>query len=224
MREIIMKEDNFDVMPHSPLKECGTIDREVQGKNNKLIFQKNELENTLLSKCIICAREKISEQDRLSFYKQDYLTVKTKGELLLYRVTSEKEGRDAEGKIHKGRFASPEKPFDRLSAKTDLALSYPFGNRMEIVEEIKVPIGEILQVGYVAPKMTNGKEVTFQNNEYGSVLQGMSMQVILPEGWQEREGWEILNRYHLEGRSKYCQWETLIECRAEKYSDSKKIK
>lgn len=219
-----MKEDNFDIVPHSPLKECGTIVSEVKDKKNKLIFRKKELKNTLLSKCIICSREKISEQDRLSFYKQDYLTVKTRGELLLYRVTSEKEGRDAEGKMHKGRFASPEKPFDRLSAKTDLALSYPFRNRMEVVEEIKVPMGEILQVGYVAPKTTGGKEVTLQNSEQGSVLQGMSMQVILPEGWQERAGWKILNRYPLESSSKYCEWETLIENRVEKYSGSKKIK
>lgn len=219
-----MREGSFDEVSHKALKEYGIVYDEMKEGNNKPLFKKGELKNTLLSKCIICPQEKISEQDRLSFYKQDYLTVKTKGELVLYRVTSEKEGRDAEGKIHKGRFASPEKPFDRLSAKTDLALSYPFGNRMEIVEEIKVPIGEILHVGYVAPKMTNGKEVTLQNNEYGSVLQGMSMQVILPERWQERAGWEILNRYPLEGKSKYCQWETLIERRVEKHSDSKKIK
>lgn len=219
-----MREGNFDEVTHKALKECETIDGEMKGENNKPTFQKKELKNTLLSKCTICPREKLSEQDRYSFYKQEYLTVKTKEELVLYRVTSEKEGRDAEGKIHKGRFASPEKPFDRLSAKTDLALSYPFGNRMEIVEEIRVPIGEILQVGYVAPKMTNGKEVTFQNNEHSSVLQGMSMQVILPERWQERDGWKILNRYPLESRSKYCQWETLIESRVEKHSNSKKIK
>lgn len=219
-----MREGSFDEVPRKALKECRTIDGEMKEENDKPFSQKSELKNTFLSKCIICPREKISEQDRLSFYEQNYLTVKTKGELILYRVTSEKEGRNAEGKVHKGRFASPEKPFDRLSAKMNLALSYPFGNRMEVVEEIKVPIGEILQVGYVAPKTTSGKEVAPQNNEYGSVLLGMSIQVILPERWQERVGWKILNRYPLESRSKYSEWEALTESKAEEHSDSKKIK
>ena len=130
-----------------------------------------------------------------------------KEEIILYRVTSEKEYKDKEGKIHKGKFASPYPPFDKLSAKTDLALSYPFENRMEIVEEIKVPIGEIIQVGYVAPKTTQGEDVSKIIKEQGNILQGMAVQVILPEDWYERKGWEILKRYPLESKSDYHEWE-----------------
>lgn len=193
------------------------------GKNTskESLFKKDIRKDSFLAKCIVCPQEKLGKQDKLSFYNQEYLTVKTKTDLKLYRVCSKKEVRDQNGKLRKGKFASPNLPFDKLSAKTDLALAYPFGNRMEVVEEIKVPKGEILQVGYVAPKTTGGQELLLQKWNQGDILNGMSIQVILPANWYEREGWEILKRYPLESRSGYRRWEEMIERRGSDFSEKR---
>jgi hypothetical protein len=101
-----------------------------------------------------------------SFTDSDYRTVKTKEDIIVYRVF----GGHAKAN---GGFVTTFKSNNKQEVMDKLALLPEWGNTLESVATIKIPEGTILNIGIVAEQVS----------ETGQVFKGVADQILMPQNW-----------------------------------------
>jgi len=103
-----------------------------------------------------------------SFEDGHYRTVVTNEETILYRA-------HGGGAKATGGFATTSPAQNRIQAKQDLALLPEWKNTRTNEAVIRIPKGTVLNIGKVAPQTTRS----------GTILNGGSDQILLPQKWPE---------------------------------------
>ena len=110
-----------------------------------------------------------------SFLNREYYTLRITKPIILYRVY----GNNAK---KQGGFASTEMPVDVSIVERKCAIKKEFDNSLGEYITIQVPIGTVLQVGFVAPQLANDKLPNIPLCQY----KGGAVQVILPLDFYEK--------------------------------------
>lgn len=140
----------------------------VPGSTNQIY--KTDLSDKLIELPRIELPDKVVESFKDGVYKT-YVTIK---EVVLYRVYGRRYKED-KGAASIGAFATTEFAESRIDVKIRLALDPSWHNAKLVEEKIVVPIGNILNVGIVAPVCL----------KTGTILEGGADQVLLPFNWDK---------------------------------------
>jgi hypothetical protein len=120
----------------------------------------------IMDKVTLIDKQPLPDGIVATFKDGEYQTVKTNEPITLYRV----HGQAAQPT---GAFATASPAGTGLNAKMTTTILPQWGNSMEFESVIKVPRGEMLNIGKVAP----------QGSLSGAVLPGGADQVLLSKGW-----------------------------------------
>jgi RHS repeat-associated protein len=133
-------------------------------ENNKFGKYSTAIDNKVT---VIQKDESVPDWIQESFLDSNYRTVSTNEDITVYRVF----GGNANAQ---GAFVTTSPALNKIQAKIEAALLPEWKNTRAFEAEIRIPKGTQLNIGKVAPQTINST---------GTVLDGLSDQLLMPQNW-----------------------------------------